>query len=252
MTMEIKNGVIIFLDALGVSHYNYAAEYVDFVCEVKKLKIRTNYVWKKWQKEFEKAGVILPEPEIVTFQDTIIVSFPEPEGNYDSKTLHYFFAAGQWLMQVIGLAIEKKIFFRGAISVGEYIFNDSTGNVSVMGKPISDAYEFEKEANWIGVIQTPTFQDQYMKAIEIFAEQEKVSKEEIIGRYRFMFLPYRVPLSKGGTKEYFVTSWPTPLQKTGYDEIEKILLETSQSVDTKYKPKYENTLTFLRSFVRRT
>jgi hypothetical protein len=244
----IKNGVVIFLDALGVSSYNTTAEYVNFVSELKELKFRTDWVWEKWKIDFAKENVILPDPEIVTFQNTIIICFPEPR---DPKaTLHYFFVAGQWLTQALGLAIEKKIFFRGAISVGEYIFDTSPGNMAVMGKPISDAYNFEKIADWIGVIQTPTFQKQYEEVLEILAKARKQSKQDLIDEYRFLFVPYLVPLKDGRTHEFFVVSWPQLVyhHKEELEQLASILSETSNSVDPRHKPKYDNALTFLRNF----
>lgn len=248
MTIETKNGVVIFLDALGVSHYNTTAEYVDFVRKLNELKISTEYVWKNWQNQFADEGIILPDPEIVTFQDTIIICFPEPSS--PSATLHYFFVAGQWLTQALGLAIDKKIFLRGAISVGEYIFETSSGNVTVLGKPISDAYNFEKIADWIGVIQTPTFQKQYEDALEILVKPRKLSKMDLIDEYRFLFVPYHVPLTAGGTHKYFVVSWPQLVyhRKEELEKLASILSDTSRLVDPKHKPKYDNTLAFLRNF----
>lgn len=248
MTIETKNGVVIFLDALGVSHYTTTAEYVDFVRQLKELKISTGYVWKKWQKQFDDEDIILPDPEIVTFQDSIIICFPEPSS--PRATLHYFFVAGQWLTQALGLAIDKKIFLRGAISVGEYIFETSPRNVTVLGKPISDAYNFEKIAEWIGVVQTPTFQKQYEEVLEILAKSRKLSKTDLIDEYRFLFVPYQVPLKDGNTQEYFVVSWPQLVfhHKEEMDNLASILSDTSRLVDPKHKPKYDNTLAFLRNF----
>jgi hypothetical protein len=248
VTIETKTGVVIFLDALGVSHYNTTEEFVDFVKKLKELKISTDYVWKKWQKQFDDEDIILPDPEIVTFQDTIIICFPEPSS--PRATLHYFFVAGQWLTQALGLAIEKKIFFRGAISVGEYILETSPGNVTVMGKPISDAYNFEKIADWIGVIQTPTFQKQYEDVLETLAKSRKLSKTDLIEEYRFLFSPYQVPLKEDNTHEFFVVSWPQLVfhHKEEMDLLATILSDTSLLVDPKHKPKYDNTLVFLRNF----
>jgi len=248
MTIEIKNGVVVFLDALGISDYETTAQYLDFICELKKLKIKTDYVWKKWQIQFKNEKILLPKPDIVTFQDSIIICFPEPKDK--ERTLHYFFAAGQWLTQVVCLAIEKRIFLRGSVSVGEYIFDTSSDNVSVMGKPISEAHKCEKIAEWIGVIQTPTFKTQYENVLETLATEQKRSKNDLIDEYRFLFSPYPVPLKKGGTHEYFVVSWPQLVyhHKEELDKLASILLETSRLVDPKHEPKYVNTLAFLKNF----
>ena len=154
MTLEIDRGVVIFLDVLGVSKYTEAAQFLDFLCEMKKMRIRAQYVWDKWKDKFEQEGVTLPEPKIAIFQDSIVICFSDKVEK--DNTLQNFFAAQNWLMAVYVVAIEKGLFFRGALSIGEYIYNEFDGGIAVLGLPVVDAFKHERKGNWIGVIQTDT------------------------------------------------------------------------------------------------
>ncbi|MCX6701331.1 MAG: hypothetical protein NTV68_15665 [Methanomicrobiales archaeon] len=248
MTVKIETGVIIFLDALGVSKYKQAAEFLDFFCEMKKMKIRAQYVWDKWREKFSKEKIILPHPKIIIFQDSIIICFPDMVEK--ENTLHNFFAAQNWVMAAYIVAIEKKIFFRGAMSHGEYVYSESNGTVAVLGSPIVDASNYEKESEkkpeWIGVIQTEEFQRQYLAALGQYANVNKRDVKEIIEEYERFYVKYKVPLKTGQKMEHYVVNWPTILHKHGTTEIKAILTEACHLAEKKDKPKYENTLAFVQ------
>jgi hypothetical protein len=52
MTVEKKTGVVVFLDALGVSNYDQIDKFLHFVEELDALKSEAKFVWNKWKKDF--------------------------------------------------------------------------------------------------------------------------------------------------------------------------------------------------------
>ena len=245
MPIDKKRGVVIFLDALGVSKYTQITQFLKYCEDLEAFKEETEYIWTAWQLNWIKEGVLLSDPDIAFFQDSLIVCFPEPEEDAES-TLHHFFAAQNWLMQAIIMATSKKMFFRGAISNGDYIFNESKRSISVLGNPVVDACKYEKFGDWIGVIQTPDFRTNYTAALTEYAKINQKSVDEFSRDYHRFYVKYNVPLKEGGTHPCCVVNWPTLLKKSNAEEeIRAVLLEGKASADDENKPKYDNTLKFL-------
>ncbi|MGA9085335.1 MAG: hypothetical protein ACLQMU_01355 [Methanoregula sp.] len=248
MTLEIDRGVVIFLDVLGVSKYTEAAQFLDFLCEMKKMRIRAQYVWDKWKDKFEQEGVTLPEPKIAIFQDSIVICFSDKVEK--DNTLQNFFAAQNWLMAVYVVAIEKGLFFRGALSIGEYIYNEFDGGIAVLGLPVVDAFKHERKGNWIGVIQTDLFQKQYMNALNNYATVNRMKLDDVIKGRNPFYVKYDVPIKKEnddyGTAEYYVVNWPTIWKGIGMDKLRKMLTDAQDAADENDKKKYENTLKFVK------
>ncbi|WP_321504227.1 hypothetical protein [uncultured Methanoregula sp.] len=242
---EANNGVVIFLDALGAREFSLD-ECRTFISDRDEILNRSSFIWNKWTSEFQKElDKKLPEPEIVAFQDSIIICFAEQSGN----SLPPLLAAGQWLTQMMTQAIFKGIFFRGSISVGPYIFDTSPKNVTVMGPAVSDAYLYHDKAKWIGVIQTPKCQNNYQSVIEFDAKERKEKLNPKF--YEFLFVDYPVPFGDGKKERCNAVSWPhiacRAEKKLGNPIISSVLSEgMCKELDTAIKQKYKNSLTFLR------
>jgi len=174
----------------------------------------------------------------------------EQEQKQDS--LPILFSAGQWLTDAITLAMGKKynLFFRGTISYGEYIFNTSPDNVTVIGPAVTDAYICHDLADWIGVIQTPNCQKEYISLLKSIAKKNNHSLIAEIDYYHFLFVPYHVPLHEKNefntsSMEFFSVSWPQMSIRIEPEEsIAQILLDLCLSENPKYKSKYCNTFVF--------
>ncbi|MDD1702191.1 MAG: hypothetical protein LUQ31_04345 [Methanoregula sp.] len=251
MSIENKTGVVVFLDALGVSNYERIDQFRHFTEELEILKSESEYVWNKWKKDFEKDGVILLDPELAFFQDSLIICFPEPEKDVDS-TLHNFFAAQNWVMQFIVQAIGRHIYFRGAMAHGKFIFSESERSIAVLGKPVIDAYKFEKSGNWVGVIQTPDFQKKYLEVLARHAKSCNEPVEETIRSYNRFFVRYDVPLKEEEKEEdrtfsCFVVNWPTLVKTTEQKDAILIALASGmEQVDSHNLLKYVHTVNFFK------
>jgi hypothetical protein len=251
MKTETRNGVIVFLDALGVSGYNQD-KCRDFIDKMDKIIERLEFVSKKWGIQFEKDLLkILLKPNIARFQDSVILWWPEQKEN----SLHFFCGASHIVTAILNLAIEERIFFRGAISVGEYIYDESLGNVTIIGPAVFDAHKYHDITVWIGVIQTPTFQREYLSLLESVAKRDKVQLNAVIEKCQFLFVPCNIPLHKDkkenetlSMEKFFAVSWPQltyQIENKGGNKIIDILKEESRRpANAKYKSYYDNSLTF--------
>ncbi len=246
MSIETKTGVIVFLDALGVSNFDTIDQFRHYIEEVETLKTEAEYVWNKWKKSFEDDGVILPDPELVFFQDSLIICFPEPEKGAN-RTLHNFFAAQNWVMQFIVQAIGRHIYFRGAMAHGEFIFSESERSIAVLGKPVIEACKFEKCGNWIGVIQTPDFQKKYLEVLARHAKNLNEPVEQTIRSHNRFFVRYNVPLKNDdGPFNCFVVNWPTLVKTEQKDAILIALAKGMEQVDSHNLLKYVHTMNFFK------
>jgi hypothetical protein len=260
-----KVGVIIFLDALGVKHLGKEKS-INFIKKRNKFLDKVKNIRDRRFEEFKRElGVNFPEPDIALFQDSIIIGWEEQKSEQGLYPFSFFQAAGQWLIDAITEAIEDGLFFRGAISQGEYIVNMSSQNVTILGPAVDDASDFFEKADWIGVIQTPDCERKYLSYLNTTAERESVrlgrviSLNDVIQHYRFLFWRYPVPLSVKKTeffssqkdsfslkKDFFVSSWPVmACKKEPEVSISNILLEKSISEKPQHQTKYYNSYQFL-------
>ncbi len=249
--IETRNGVVVFLDALGISDYNNDKCKI-FVKNRDEIKDELKFVVEKWKIQLEEElGKILLKPNIATFQDSIILWWPEQKAN----SLDFFLGAGHIVTAIINLAIQRKIFLRGAISVGEYIYDESSANVTIIGQAVADAYKYHAITDWIGVIQTPRFRREYLCYLNSVADNDNVPLNAVIKKYSTFFVPCNIPLHKDkneiGTlsmEKFFAVSWPQltyQIENKGCEQILSILLyESHRPENAKYKSKYDNTLIF--------
>ena len=248
--MTMKKGVVVFLDSLGTKNRN-DKETEDF-CDKKEAFLKdANESWKIRQKQFNKdlgLGFHLPEPEIATFQDSIMICWSDKEQK--KEFLPMYLSAGQWLIDAIPLAmVEYDLFFRGSISVGNYIFKTSPNNVTILGQAVYDAINCERYADWIGVVQTPHCRDEY----ELFLKSDAERRKEKFNPkyYEFLFVKYPVPLHKEKKEELYASSWPFTacrIEKT--KSIFQVLLDKSRVVDPKNRLKYANAHKFCEWYKR--
>ena len=151
-------------------------------------------------------------------------------------------------MQFIVQAIGRHIYFRGAMAHGEFIFSESKRSIAVLGKPVVDAYKFEKCGNWVGVIQTPAFQKKYLEVLARHAKSRNEPVEETIRLYNRFFVRYDVPLKdEGRTFSCFVVNWPTLVKKPGQKDAILIALASGmEQVDSHNLLKYLHTANFFK------
>lgn len=254
MRTETNNGVVVFLDALGVSDYDQD-KCRDFIEKKYRIVDRLEEVAKKWDLKFQKdLKKSLLKPNIATFQDSIILWWPEQKEN----SLHFFCGACNIVKAILHLAFEERIFLRGAISVGDYIYDDSPKNVTIIGQAVTDAYRHHDITDWIGVIQTPKFTGEYRSLLESVAKRKNLQLDQIIKHWEVEFVLCNIPLHNEknkletfSRKQFFTVSWPQLTYHAEENEkdnpyLQILIEESNRPENARYKSKYDNSLEFAR------
>jgi hypothetical protein len=137
-------------------------------------------------------------PQLTTFGDTIIFS-------WEMKTeelLEYFADVGIFLSYIVEQGLEKRLAFRGAVSVGSYIQSGPT----VLGPAISDAAAWYDAPELIGIIATPNCG----QFLNIANERSSFWGGD--------FVKYPVPLKGGVSKDLWITDWPNLIKSFCVEE----------------------------------
>ena len=249
----IKKGIIVFLDVLGVKGIGIEKS-LELIRLRNKVIKSIDDIKEKRINQFENdLNYNYPNPSIVIFQDSIIVCFDE---NKIDAQCCIFDLAAQWVIDALNCAIWHNLFLRGAMSYGEYIVNTSDNNVTILGPAMDDAHSYYEIADWIGVIMTPTCEEQYSTEIQIYSALFKQSIEEAIKYRQFLFVRYQIPLSKNQKpneilpEEFRAISWPRLANKQDKEGKGQIIQNLKNALeDPKNKnhiSKYKNTLTFAK------
>lgn len=87
--------------------------------------------------------------EYVLFSDTIVISTTDESESSLLKLM-------QSCSRLFGGLLLKEISLRGAIARGSFIREKTDTGVFLAGRPVIDAYRFEKQQDWVGVMLTPS------------------------------------------------------------------------------------------------
>ncbi len=212
--MDEHFGIILMIDALGVSKYNFEK------CKTFLEKRRNLEQYLKTQKK--ALGTLLgashyKNSSTSIFGDTIIHCWPIKE-NQDDR---YFVLADVVVdsCEIMYWGLTNGILFRGCISVGEYITEKNT----VLGPALFDANDWYESADWFGIIFSPKAQIWVESVLEEKKRRSKHKQTAGLGLQEFL-VPYDVPLSHHSgsqtSKKFLTIGWPETYNKSA--EFEKI------------------------------
>jgi hypothetical protein len=213
-------GIIAVVDALGVSNYTIEdcrkllsdLEAIDS----QKEKFLAIFNSEPEEKEWQGARILsetMKNVKTSQFGDTIILAFPiEDQYNCENLTITYF--AASHLCSLICQGLLHKIPFRGSISVGKFLWEDS--NKRILGPAIADANKWCNATEWFGIIFSP--KANYW--LSTLIEKTKINPEGalLLTCFDNFICKYKVPL-KASLKEplnsydnleyFFVVAWPS-------------------------------------------
>lgn len=213
-------GIVVIVDALGVSDYPiddckkliYNFEKIDSQKE-EFLKIFNEDPSKSEWDGARTISNIMKNVKTSQFGDTIELAFPiEDKYNIENLVTIYFVAAH--LCSVILRGLTLKIPFRGAISIGKFVWEDS--NKRFLGPAIADANDWCNTTEWFGIIFSPKAQ----LWLSTLIEQNKSTLNVVLLMTSFnnFICKYKIPL-KSSLKEslnsqiisedFFVVAWPS-------------------------------------------
>ena len=226
------HGIVGIFDALGAK--NFAPEQVSsYIASQDQI---LNAVEEKAAGQVVSRN--LSKPIIFTFNDTIIIAL-ETERNSEYNAIKGF---AKILRRFISYSLTKRLFFRGAFSIGSYIVCESQN--LIMGNAVTDAASWYEQTEFIGAVATP--------------KASMIIKQHVLQDSKppeFLLFETDIPCKKGPRKLYAV-NWPKAfyvpgLRPSGCDpgqELSCLLrLLVANEVPSGTEHKYTNTVEFFRN-----
>ena len=136
---------------------------------------------------------------------------------------------------------------RGAISYGKYNLQKTANGVILAGKPIIDAYNYEKKQNWIGIMISP----------ELVGKMISNKNLKILEKHPCIEKCPNIPFHQGGSNYKGYVVMPSekinPSDEEIMEEIRKTIVLLKENVsaapDIESQIKYKNTLEWLNNYL---
>jgi len=233
-----KMGYILMLDVLG---------YREFVT---KTKIDFPKLWSELQEEVKKQrDVIFKEQngsvilDVLFVSDTIFIGVSTTHNNKQLEGLTIMFLI-DLVKQIFKFSLKNNVFFRGAISFGEYLFDLSLN--LVMGNAVDEASEWYESTDWFGVILTPTAEYKYNSTI-LSEDEQQIWNFCMLNIVRYPRLPYK-PKLQSEKSSFLVVKWfDTYVKEKDRLMFLKQIMDAFSMIkqSPKVASKYENTFHFI-------
>ena len=228
------NGIVIMLDALGVrSHSQLAAK--DFVNNVREF---INDLSRFHASEKDLYSAMSSTPEIVVFGDTLIYTWDLQATPYKNALLA---SVAKWLQHVVLAGINRRLLWRGAMAMGEYLWSPTM----VLGPAVADAASWCEAADWIGIVATPNCGHHLGELRETCHVKGKHEVAELFDRG---YLEYDVPVAGNRTHKLWVVNWPHVFTLSNDPHVSALRLFHGQlesfSIPKGVESKYANTEKF--------
>jgi hypothetical protein len=225
----IREGFVAFLDIVGFK--NLIIRDLGFKDAIAKLRTISEYD-SKIEDEFHIEDLAIKDKpiRIVRFSDTIFI-FTRGASKEDLCNLIHTSS------QLMAISIKEEILLKGAIAYGEVLCNEE--EQLYVGKPIIDAYELERDLNYLGLTLHHTAE----KKLDEFGSicQELDRAEEII-------LTEKTPF-KNGIVMHKNVNWPliiNLLQEDSLNFKKNIKKLRHSSSGGKHRQVIDNTLNFFK------
>jgi hypothetical protein len=228
---RMQEGVVVFLDALGVKGIWARAEPESIINSWEDVLKRLNESIRK----SPRTGNVGDRAEcldynITAFSDTVIITLK----CLDDPAAHVPLVA-KIVSDAFFFALVKGIYFRGVIAIGKFY----QSNTLVIGPAIDEAAEWYTQPEWMGVSAAPSAS---------FGLSRLEDQKADISKW---FVKYDIPSKNGLQKDEWALAWPKNAPK---DTIiaEKnlttrgLILDTfaNRPVSVTAAQKYKNTLGF--------
>ncbi len=227
----MQDGVVVFLDALGVKGIWARAEPESVISSWEDVLKRLNDSIKK----SPKTGSIGDRPEslnynIAAFSDTVIITLKCK----DDPAAHVPLVA-KIVSDAFFFALIKGIYFRGVIAIGKFY----QSNTLVIGPAIDEAAEWYTQPEWMGVSAAPSASFGLSRL-----EDQKANVTK-------WFVKYDIPAKTGPQKSEWALAWPREALKDpsivgGLLTARGLILDTfaNRPISVSAAAKYRNTLAF--------
>jgi hypothetical protein len=226
----MQDGVVVFLDALGVKGIWARAEPESIISSWEEVLKRLNESIRK----SPKIGSVGNKTEcldynIAAFSDTVIITLKCT----DDPAAHVPLVA-KIVSDAFFFALVKGIYFRGVIAIGKFY----QSNTLVIGPAIDEAAEWYTQPEWMGVSAAPSAS---------FGLSRLEDQKADISKW---FVKYDIPSKAGYQKGEWALAWPrdTPKEFTSEKNLTTrgLILDAfaNRPVSVAAAQKYKNTLAF--------
>lgn len=189
-------------------------------------------VYKNAIGEFNTWKERLEDIHTIWFSDTFILYSEDNSVSGFGELDHI----ARWFYYYL---IKEGIPVRGSISYGDFYCDRK--NSLFFGEPLIEAYQFGEAQNWLGLIICPSAEYK-LKPLNILTEKSSA--------YVYTEVPFKNLPSTVSRKTQFnilpaciLACWlPPDFQKNISEKLHQMM----NSKNAKYKPKYKNTINFLR------
>jgi hypothetical protein len=243
-TEDKKYGIVVLLDALGArtASIEESKNYMTALEAIKEdIQSSNELEHLDIPNEIRKSfGDITPR----IFGDSILIT--SPLRDREIATLgHGLKYIGSALAFLMTEAIHRKILFRGAVSIGDYISNPDL----VLGPAVADVANWYEQLNMVGVMATPKASFHF-KRLSVATKLDVNMKTRVFDRWE----AYAAP-TKLGEMETYMLDWPYiySLNCTSVQEAELRFYEGFNEFEQPLgtEQKYANTEKFFSCLVNR-
>lgn len=227
---RMQEGVVVFLDALGVKGIWARAEPESVISSWEGVLRRLHDSIKR----SPKTGSVGDTPEslnynIAAFSDTVIITLKCT----DDPAAHVPLVA-KIVSEPFFFALVKGIYFRGVIAIGKFY----QSNTLVIGPAIDEAAEWYTQPEWMGVSTAPSASFGLSRLED---QKADVSK---------WFVKYDIPAKGGLQTNEWALAWPREAPKELVSEkhltTRGLILDAfaNRPISVAAASKYKNTLAF--------
>ncbi|AGB03383.1 immunoglobulin domain-containing family protein [Methanoregula formicica] len=216
MTVEEKFGIVVMLDALGVSNFTieeckqFIQNFDENISDLQKIN-KSIFSMVETHKNKEKARVVsnsLKNVGFSQFGDTLVMAWPI-DRKEDIHNSSLMLSIVMMLSSLIGNSLDRKIPLRGCISVGEYVWAEN--NRTILGPAIFDASSWYNSADWFGIIFSP--KTHFWLGALSEGMKKSIDDALLIPMWKVHIFEYPVPLTRhagsNSTNQIFsVVGWP--------------------------------------------
>ena len=195
-----RHGIIVYLDALGAKSFDKSTSehFLDFSEGLWDKLSKYDLCYPYYNKECEINFSQVDKPDKKIFGDTLVYAWDLKDRHKAIETLPHIVSR---LVPAIRVGLDNKPIkfkLRGAVSIGDY-YDLPGDNSIILGPALVDAHEWHDQAEWMGIIATPTCGFKLSKiALDVGGNR----------RYGYVFWDYNVPIKGNKTLYLWTLSWP--------------------------------------------
>jgi len=193
--IEPKYGIVAMLDALGARTLDSKGA-SNFIESRDALLKKLEGFKESLKTVADSMGIHDSQTGVAKFADTIVLTWHLSNDEIEYFLVHF----GAWLRLIIMMGMQQGLLLRGAVSVGEFTQQDET----ILGPAISEAAEWYEQAQWIGVVATPSC-GSLLSSLAERLTRKNINGEDLVS---LSFRQYSVPLKDKKTLEMWALCWP--------------------------------------------